>query len=77
VTNPLPKEILAIRACAETGSEFVRVFTCSHAGPVTPNSVEIFEGRWIEPAEIERWVEARPDDFSPSFRLAWRLFPAA
>lgn len=72
-TDPPPKEILAIRACEESDNEFLRVYTCSHAGPVTPDPVEISEGRWRGPAEIDRWIASRPEEFSPGFRLVWRL----
>lgn len=76
-TDPPPREILAIRASEESGNEFLRVYTCSHTGPVTPDPVEISEGRWLDPTEIDRWVEARPEEFSPGFRLVWRLFRTA
>jgi isopentenyl-diphosphate delta-isomerase len=75
-TDPPPSEIISIRASEESGNEFLRVFECSHAGPATPDPVEISEGRWVEPAEIDLWVTARPEEFSPGFRLVWRLYRA-
>jgi isopentenyl-diphosphate delta-isomerase len=72
-TNPPLKEILAIPACAETDNEFLRVYTCTHSGAVTPDPVEISEGRWIAPDEIDAWIAERPSDYSPAFRLVWRL----
>jgi len=75
--DPPPREILAIRASEESGNEFLRVFTCSHAGPVHPDPVEISEGCWLAPDEIDRWTATRPNDFSPGFRLVWRLFREA
>ncbi|HUG10749.1 MAG TPA: NUDIX domain-containing protein [Opitutaceae bacterium] len=74
-TDPPPREILAIRASVETGNEFLRVYTCLHAGPVTPDPVEISEGRWFDPDEIDRWVAARPEEFSPGFRIVWGMVP--
>lgn len=76
-TDPPPREIIAIRASEESGHEFVRVYTASHEGPVHPDPVEISEGRWLAPAEVDRWVTAKPDGFSPGFRLVWRLFRKA
>lgn len=71
--DPPPGEIFAIPASEETGNEFVRVFTCMHDGPVRPDPLEISDGRWLEPGEIDRWVASHPADFSPTFRLVWRL----
>lgn len=76
-TDPPPREIIAIRACEESGNEFLRVFACGHAGEVRPDPVEISEGRWLARDEIDRWVASRPDEFSPGFRLVWRLYRGA
>ena len=65
--------ILSISASAETGNEFIRVYTCRHDGTVHPNPVEISEGRWLDPGEIDRWILRSPDELSPAFRLVWRL----
>lgn len=73
-TTPPPREIIAIPASEETGNEFIRVFTCGHEGPVRPDPVEISDGRWLTRDEIDHWVAARPDEFSPGFRLVWMLY---
>lgn len=67
-------ELFGIPAGPETGNEFVRVFTCSHSGAVRPDPTEISDGRWLEPPQIDSWVAGSPADFSPAFRLVWRLF---
>jgi isopentenyl-diphosphate delta-isomerase type 1 len=72
-TNPPPKEILAIPACAETDNEFVRVFEATHAGEVRPDPSEISEGHWFKREVIDEWIETRPEEFSPTFLLVWRL----
>ncbi len=66
-----PARVCRIEACEETGREFVWVYRCRHDGPVRAHPEEISEVAWFTPAEVDRWVADRPDDFAPSFLLVW------
>ncbi len=73
----VPRRLCRIEACEQTGREFVWVYRCRHDGAVTFNADEISEIAWRTPAEIDRWVAERPEDFAPSFLLVWeRCRPA-
>lgn len=67
-----PERIARIEACEQTGREFVWVYRCHHDGPVTAPPEEISEVGWYSPAELDRWVAERPEDFAPSFLLVWQ-----
>lgn len=69
--STVPQRICRIEACEETGREFVWVYRCRHDGPVQANTDEISEIVWSTPAEIDRWVAERPEEFAPSFLLVW------
>ncbi len=70
-TAVAPVRVARILACAQTGNEFVWVYTTNHDGPVVPEPTEISEVGWFAPAEIDRWLRERPGDFAPSFPLVW------
>ncbi len=58
-------------ACKRTGWEFVHVYRLTWDGEVTFDPVEISEGQWIAPADMEPWMKSQRRDFAPSFRLLW------
>ncbi len=62
-----------IRACANTGGEFVEVFTASHRGPFILAPAEIEDAKFFPLEVIASWIANRPDDFAPGFREVWRL----
>lgn len=59
-------------ACRHTGWEFVKVYQLIWDGPITFDPVEISEGRWIDPSEMEAWIARKRRDFAPSFRTLWQ-----
>ena len=71
-----PARWLRIRACEETGREFVWVYRAEADGPFTLNPVEIECGAWRHPAEIARRLRDQPADFASSFQLIWRELAA-
>jgi isopentenyldiphosphate isomerase len=71
-TAVAPVRWFQVEACAETGNEFVWVYRLCSTGPFTLNAEEIEGGGWFAPAEITAWVQARPEEFAPAFRLIWR-----
>jgi isopentenyl-diphosphate delta-isomerase len=38
---------------------------------LSPNPIEIAECRWVSCAELEAWLAAEPDRFTPWFKLEW------
>jgi isopentenyl-diphosphate delta-isomerase type 1 len=67
----LPKRLLKIDACHETGQEFVWIYETKHEGPFELHPEEIDTGDWFSPERVSNWVAEQPDDFAPAFRLIW------
>jgi 16S rRNA (adenine1518-N6/adenine1519-N6)-dimethyltransferase len=65
-----------IRACSNTGQEFVEVFTAQHQGPFTLPPSEIEETLFLPIEEIKAWLAARPQDFAPGFWEVWKKLNA-
>ena len=63
-----------IRACSNTGQEFVEVFTASHDGPFVLPPSEIEDACFFPLETVRRWVAARPGDFAPGFWEVWKLY---
>ena len=61
-------------AAEDTGHEFVHLFEASHEGPFHLPPSEIDCGEWFEPAQLEDWLAARPQDFAPGFRRCWTVW---
>lgn len=62
-----------IRACSNTGQEFVEVFTAEHEGPFVLPPSEIEDALFIPPDTIDSWLSSRPQDFAPGFWEVWKL----
>ncbi len=52
-------------------NELCSVFIGRFNGTVLPNSTEIAAVRWIQPDELDRWMETAPDELTPWFRMEW------
>ncbi len=61
-----------IRACSNTGQEFVEVFTAGHEGPLVLPPSEIEDALFLPLEEISTWLTARPQDFAPGFWEVWK-----
>jgi len=72
VTEP-PKRWFRVEACAETGWEFCWIYRLRSEGPFVLHPDEIDGGEWLAPEEITRRISARPEDYSPAFRLIWAM----
>lgn len=69
---PGPLEpLFKLDACEITGMEFCWVYRARHDGPVTLDPVEVDDGAWVAPDEIDRRALASPGDFAPAFILIW------
>ncbi len=68
------KEVGTLPAGENTGWEFVKLFATIAEGAIKFPCVEIEYGQWFTMAQIEAWVEARPEDFAPGFRSCWKVW---
>ena len=66
----------ALPAGVETGWEFIQLYRGRHEGPFRLPPLEIETGGFFSEPQLQRWLEARPDDFAPGFLECWRLFGA-
>jgi 16S rRNA (adenine1518-N6/adenine1519-N6)-dimethyltransferase len=58
-----------------TGWEFIEVFRGFQEGPFRLASLEIDTGAFFSLAQIRRWLQRSPEDFSPVFRMCLRFLP--
>jgi 16S rRNA (adenine1518-N6/adenine1519-N6)-dimethyltransferase len=65
------EEIAYVEACEATGHEFIKLYRVTHEGPFTPCPKEIAELKWIEPEELEQWMQRSPEDFAPALPYLW------
>jgi isopentenyldiphosphate isomerase len=72
-----PDRLFKIPAGAETDQEHVWVYTCTSEGPFRLHPEEIDDGRWIAPAELDKWIAERPQDFATAFRTIWTRIAGA
>jgi 16S rRNA (adenine1518-N6/adenine1519-N6)-dimethyltransferase len=72
ITPPKLKEIGYLRACQETGQEFIKIYQATHNGPFQPQTSEITALRWINPPELEQWMQKKTQDFAPALPYLWK-----
>lgn len=66
-----PRRLCYIRACKETGHEFVWVYHTVSEGPFVLHPEEIETGEWFTPEHLNDWTVKRPQDFASSFLKVW------
>jgi isopentenyldiphosphate isomerase len=71
-----PARLFYVRACPETGHEFLWVYQCHAEGPFRLQADEIERGDWFQPEVISGWIDRRPEDFASGFVLIWRRLAA-
>jgi len=67
-------EVGRLSASPETSYEYVVLFKGTTRKIPKPNPLEIEEGRFVDPAELEEWLAKRPEDFTPTFKILWEKF---
>jgi len=65
------EEVGALRACEQTGWEFVRIYMARHEGPFVLHPGEISDGCWISPEGLDEWRQRSPDAFPSCFHAVW------
>jgi isopentenyl-diphosphate delta-isomerase type 1 len=61
-------------ACEATSHEFTVLYLAHCDEPIHFDAEEMTEIRWLPFDQIEAWIQAAPDDFSPAFRLLFSWF---
>jgi isopentenyl-diphosphate delta-isomerase len=70
-TLPL-RPLLKLHASPETGHEFIQIFLLGPlSGPFDLNPLEITEGRWIIPDELDVFINEHPEQVAGALRLLW------
>ncbi|MEI6278957.1 MAG: 16S rRNA (adenine(1518)-N(6)/adenine(1519)-N(6))-dimethyltransferase RsmA [Verrucomicrobiae bacterium] len=77
VESPPLTRIAKLTPCAETGWEFIEVYTGHHDGPFAPAPLEVETAAFFPVSRIFAWAENRPSDFSPVFLLCLPLLRPA
>jgi len=70
ITQP-PRRLFYIKACEETGQEFVWVYHTVAEGPFVLHPEEIETGEWFTTQHLAEWIASRPQDFATSFLRVW------
>ncbi|MFA5264999.1 MAG: NUDIX domain-containing protein [Opitutaceae bacterium] len=66
-----PQRWLRLRACEETGWEFVWIYRVESEGPFVLAPSEIDGGDWFTPAEIAKGMLENPSAYAESFLYFW------
>jgi isopentenyl-diphosphate delta-isomerase type 1 len=66
-----PQRLFKLAAGPETDKEHVWVYRCQAEGPFELNPEEIERGGWFAPAEVNRWMAERPDEFASALLVIW------
>lgn len=63
------EKVLSVKPTEQTGWEHVRLYVAKHSGAVNFPAAEVESMMPFPVSEIGAWVESRPEDFSPTFRM--------
>ncbi len=69
----VPQRLFKIGARAETGQEFVWVYSQASEGPFELHPEEIESGDWFTPQHVTQWIADKPGDFASALILIWGL----
>jgi isopentenyl-diphosphate delta-isomerase len=67
-----PIEVAYENARAETGWEFVKVYSLENEGPFELHPAEIETGEWRDPVEVDQAIAAEPSVYAPAFKYLWQ-----
>jgi len=68
------EEVLRLKPSEEPGMRCIVLFKGKTSKTPVPNPVEIEEGRFFSPEEVDRLLKENPEQFTPAFRVLWRRF---
>jgi len=70
-----PERLFKLAASPETDQEHVWVYRCVAEGPFILHPEEIERGGWFGPAELDRWMKEKPQEFASALLVIWpRIF---
>ncbi len=67
----VPQKLFKLAASPQTDQEHVWVYRCQAEGPFELHPEEIERGGWFTPAEVNRWMAERPDEFASALLVIW------
>ena len=73
--GPMEK-LFKLKACPETGQEFIWVYRAQAEGPFQLHADEIERGEWFTPERVTQWLREDPEDFASGFRVLWSRYTA-
>ena len=73
IETPL-RRVAKLSASDRTGHEFIWLYEASYDGEMKLNPGEIEAGRFFPPDIVDRWIQARPNDFASGFLECWKLW---
>lgn len=73
IETPL-KRVAKLPASPRTGQEFIWLYIGSYEGEMQLNPAEIEAGRFFPPEIVDRWIQARPNDFATGFLECWKVW---
>jgi 16S rRNA (adenine1518-N6/adenine1519-N6)-dimethyltransferase len=73
IETPL-KRLTKLPASERTGQEFIWLYIGSYDGEMRLNPSEIDAGRFFPPEIVDRWIQARPNDFATGFLECWKVW---
>ena len=65
----VPMRLFKLPATPITDMEFSWIYRLDTVVPLVPDYVEMERGAWFSVNAIDRWIEKRPEEMSPSFRV--------
>jgi isopentenyldiphosphate isomerase len=66
-----PERLFKLPASAQTDQEHVWVYRSVAEGPFLLHPEEIESGGWFTPAEVDRWMAERPEEFASALLVIW------
>ena len=76
ITEAPLKYLTKIPPSENTGYEHIALYLAAHKGAVKYCSSEVECGLWLSQPLVNRWITARPQDFSSGFLECWKQFSA-
>ena len=61
----------ALLPAPSNGFEFVEIYRVVSDAPLTLETEEIAEGRWLEVSALAEWMDASPEAFTEVFHAVW------
>lgn len=55
------------------GFEFTEIYLVSSAQMPVLHETEIDDGRWVDAAALDDWLQQDPSDFTQAFRIIWPM----